>query len=147
MPVTNNYVVRYLLEATSNHAHPLRWRELSNGAFAASAHGIRIRLTNCYTKAGLFLFITLSRAGRRTQIEEPRPSGFIRRTYSTPDELELSDLMRSLHAQVRRQCMIRQQDNERDRDKVRKVLLDRLMFGAPSRSRTIHQRETSALLS
>ncbi|MFN7922099.1 MAG: hypothetical protein U0Q16_18500 [Bryobacteraceae bacterium] len=134
MPVTDNYVVEFLLDATRHSTNPLRWREANSGGYWARMHGIRVRLLSYSTTAGAFFALTLSHAGRRSRIEEPRSTGFFGRKYATGEAKQLADLMRALAVEVRRQCTSRRILAEQDRAVTHEALVKRLLFGVPAKA-------------
>ena len=98
-------------------------------------HGIRVQLLNSHSAAGSYLFLSIARGTSKTQIEEPRPIGLIRRRYRTPEEQALAERMRGLESQVRRLCLARQMNAYRDHELIHEALIQQLLFGVSGKMR------------
>ena len=126
MPISDIYVVQYLLQATQAAQDPIVWQEKGCGHIA-DFRGIRIELDRVPSRTHSRLYITLSRAWEEVCVEEPLNTGLFRERYKDDDERELARLMKELATTIGRQCATRRKTNLELGELVREGLYRRLV--------------------
>lgn len=107
MPISDAYVVQYLLQRTSQRDDPLLWTERDPTCFTASPHDVEVELSTLHHRAGSQIYLTILAVPERIDICEPQSKGFFNRKYDNQEAGNLADLLRELVAVVQRQCASR----------------------------------------
>src|SRR6185436_1083757 len=96
MPISDNYVVQYLVQNTDADDGSLMWRETEFEGYVASLNGIQIEFACAPGRTGARFFLTFSTSVSSVQIVEPYNTGIFRPKYANDDENRLAELMKSL---------------------------------------------------
>ena len=128
MPVSNQYLVQYLLQETLRPQHGIVWREgTAESGYAASAGSLEVTLNAIPARGGSRVALQFRGAEDEFQVFEPLSEGWLSRHYSDPDEAELARALRELMVAVDAQCSERRRHAMRDpaavRDRVFRQLL------------------------
>jgi hypothetical protein len=129
MPVSDHYVVKYLIQSTQERGNSLRWTESEAGEFRAELNGVRLSLFSAHATDGSRLCLKLSRSGQRTFIEEPRNVGFLEVKYRNEEEAQMAEALRVLAGLVASQVAVGRRENLDLRDSIRESLYNQLLFG------------------
>lgn len=118
MPISDAYVVQYLLEGAS--AVPLRivWQEGESAGYVATIGDVRVELLSGQSPAGLRSVLRFVWACDEFCIEDPQSGGFLSRRYADEGDRSLADLWCRLNAYEKR-------------DEIRERIYHRLLFGQP----------------
>jgi hypothetical protein len=125
MPITDSYVVAFLLQETAG-AEPLRWMDTGSGEFAASLNGVTVRLGECESRSGRRLLLQLEYDETITYIWEPERHGLFGRRFDGREAEGLASDLRRLLSSVRRACL--QKEAARDMGAERQEIYRRLLF-------------------
>jgi hypothetical protein len=140
MPITDAYVLEFLLAATEARVEPLAWRELG-AKQVAEVNGVSLELFQLSSLASERLCLTLSCDGNRAWIEQPLQIAFFRRGYRSEDDRRLAALFDALARAV---VAKRPNLSTDSRAAVRQELFKRLLFSEVRQERLFDQR-TSGL--
>ena len=127
MPISDAYVVQYLLQETLRHHAPLTWRERESDAFSANLHGIEVDLYTLRYRSGPRIYLTLSSFPERIDVSEPIKRGLFREKYDSEEDQHLAHLLRELTATVARQCAARVNRTAEAIENVREDIYRRLI--------------------
>ena len=138
MPISDTYIVQYLLEGTSEVPSQIHWREnhAEQSGHVARVEEVDVILEPVYSRAGAHLALRFRHAGDEFIISEPAAGGWLGRKLSTQDQRDLSTLFRKLSTAVASQCATRRQRAEQNQETTRERIGRRLLFGEPSETRT-----------
>ena len=75
MPISDAYVVEYLLQSTRASTRQIVWRERESGGYAASVNGVELELDTMWGRSESLLYVSLSCVAERVLIAEPRNIG------------------------------------------------------------------------
>ena len=131
MPISDGYIVQYLVDGTSEIPAQIHWREMEtdHAAYAAMLEQVEVVLERSYSRAGSSLCLRFRHGNDEFSIREPAAGGWLGRKISTADERELSRLFRKLDSAVTSQCSVRRQRAEQDQEQIRERIGRRLLFG------------------
>ena len=140
MPISDAYIIQYLVDGTREVPETICWREkfTEQMGYAALVEGVNVILEPEYSRAGSHLTLRFRHDDDEFRICEPADGGWLGRKFATEDERTLVKLFRELMAAVTAQCAQRRVRAERNRDELRDQITRRLLFG---------QRETRQELS
>ena len=131
MPISNAYIVQYLVDGTRELPETICWREKSSEqmGYAALVEGVDVILEPEYSRAGTRLTLRFRHNEDEFRICEPAAGGWLGRKFSTEDERQVMKLFRELVAAITAQCAQRRVRAERHRDQIREQISRRLLFG------------------
>jgi len=140
VPISDDYIVQYLVNGTREIPETISWCEKSTEqtVYAAAVEGVEVMLESAYSRAGSHLVLKFRHNDDEFRISEPAGGGWLGRKLSTEDERHLVKLFRELIAAVTTQCTQRRLRAERNRELIREQISRRMLFG---------QRETPSELS
>ena len=131
MPISDAYIVQYLLDGTSQVPAEIYWREKdAEPGYVALVEGVDVILEPFYSRAGSRLGLRFRQGTDEFSISEPAGGGWLGRKFSTEDDREMSRLFRGLISAVISQCALRHQRNEQNQEQIRERIGRRLLFGA-----------------
>jgi hypothetical protein len=107
MPISDTYVVQYLLQASRGGQESILWQDNGSNGYVARGRDIEAQLDRVPSRAGSRLCLTLAWAGEKVYIEEPPNTGFFRARYESEDQAQLACLLKELAAAAARQCSAR----------------------------------------
>jgi len=131
MPVTDLYIVGYLLEATRGTHDPLNWHADGGGGYSTQINGVRIELFHAQAMGWSGHMLRFTRGENNIHIEEPRPFSIFGRKYRNEDDRRLAETIQELGAAVLHQCHTRRARAWRLRDSIRESMYRRVLFGEP----------------
>ncbi len=126
MALTEELVIDYLLQLTTDAGRSLQWQEIQTGGFRTELNGVEIDLQPIPSRSGNCLYLFLRSDTLSTFIQEHRqPALFGARAEGD----DLTSNMRALHRAVAYQCETRREVEERHRDEIRESVFRQLLFG------------------
>ncbi len=135
MPVSDTYLVQYLLQETVRTQHGIAWRErVMEAGFVADVGSLEVALESAASRGGARLSLQFRGAADNFQIYEPLSDGWFCRRYATPQEHALADLLRDLMRTVEMQCRERRLNTLLNPEPVRERVFRQLVFGGPERT-------------
>jgi hypothetical protein len=132
VPISDAYIIQYLLDGTSQLPTQVHWREKGEdqSGYVALVEGVDVILEPVYSRAGSRLVLRFRHEGEEFSIGEPTGRGWLGRKFSSENERELIRLFRALVTAAASQCAIRRQHAEEDQEAIRARISFRLLFGA-----------------
>jgi hypothetical protein len=130
MPISDAYVVQYLLQETSATQDPLEWLHERAESYSTTINGVTAELHRLSDRAGSRLFVTLESYPERIEISEPLRKGFFHSKYESESDAHVAELMHELAAKVARQCADRINRNSQDTETVRESIYRRVIGAA-----------------
>ena len=133
VPISDTYIVQYLLDGTSEVPAEIHWREKDpeQAGYVAQLEGVDIILEPVYSRSGSRLILRFRQEDEEFTVPEPAGGGWLGRKFSTDDERHLVRLFRGLMTAVASQCAFRHQQAEQNQEEIRERISHRLLFGAP----------------
>jgi len=133
VPISDSYIIQYLLDRTSEVPAEIHWREKDSEqiGYVARLEGVDVILEPAYSRAGSRLVLRFCHDGEEFSVTEPAGGGWLGRKFSTEDERHLVRLFRGLMAAVVSQCSIRRERAEQNQDEIRERISHRVLFGEP----------------
>jgi len=133
VPISDAYIVQYLLDGTSEVPAQIHWCEKDSEHFGyvARVEEVDLFLELMYSRAGSRLILRFCHAGEEFGISEPAGGGWLGRKFSSEDDRNLVRLFRGLLKAVVSQCNIRRQRAEQNQEEIRERISHRLLFGEP----------------
>ncbi len=133
MPISDAYIVQYLLDGTSEVPAQIHWceKDADQAGYVAHLEGVDVILEPVYSRTGSRLVLRFIHDGEDFSISEPAGRGWLGRKFSTEDERHLIRLFRGLIQAVVSQCTIRRQRAEENQEEIRERISHRLLFGEP----------------
>jgi hypothetical protein len=133
VPISDAYIIQYLLDGTSELPAQIHWREKDEGqsGYVAQVEDVDVILEPVYSRAGSRLVLRFRHGGEEFTIGEPSGGGWLGRKFSSQDERDLVRLFRALVTAASSQCAIRRQHAEEDQEAIRARISFRLLFGVP----------------
>lgn len=131
MPISDAYIVQYLLDGTSEVPAQIQWREKDDEqpGYAAQVEEVDVILERVYSRAGSRLVLKFRQDGEEFCIREPGGRGWLGRKFSTQDARELIRLFRELLTAVTAQCAFQTRQAEHNHQEIRDRISRRLLFG------------------
>ena len=131
MPISDAYIIQYLLDGTSGSAADIHWceKQTDHAAYAARLASVEVILEPAYSRGGSRLTLRFRHEAEEFSIQEPAGAGWLGRKFSSDDERHLVSLFRSLMHAVVTQCNLRRQRAEQNQEEVRERISRRLLFG------------------
>jgi hypothetical protein len=129
MPLTDVFVVRYLLQKTSAQADSICWQELEAGGYEAQVSGVTVDLMQSQTRAGSYLCLILRAGSEKVYIAEPQNRSIFGVKYDDEDQRTLAELIRALADSVARQCAGRTRRSQDRGEELRQEIFQQLLFG------------------
>jgi len=138
VPISDSYIVQYLLDGTSEVPTQIHWCDGDGEqvGYKALVEDVDVFLEPVYSRAGARLVLKFRHNGEEFRIVEPAGGGWLGRKFSTDDQRELVNLFRDLNTAVVSQCTVRRQRAEQNQDEIRERIGRRLLFGQPDDART-----------
>ena len=138
MPISDAYIIQYLLDGTSEIPAEIHWCEKDSEqiGYVAQLAGVDVILEPVYSRAGSRLVVKFRHDGEEFDISEPTGGGWLGRKFSSEDERHLVRLFRGLIKAVVSQCSIRRQRAEQNHEGIRERISHRLLFGEPQETST-----------
>jgi hypothetical protein len=131
MPVSDNYLVQYLLQETLRPQRAIIWREgTADVGFCASVGSLEVALGAIPSRGGPRIALYFRGAEDQFRIFEPLSEGWWSRGYATSDEHILADLLRELLRAVEAQCSERRHNFAQNPEEVRVRVFRQLLCGA-----------------
>ena len=127
MPISDTYVVQYLLQETCRHGEPLVLQETETDSYAARLREVNVELTTVRDRSGPRVFLTLSSCLEHIDVSEPVNKGLLREKYDSTDDEQLAHLLRSLADAITDQCAARDHKSEQMVEAVRESIYRRLI--------------------
>ncbi|MGH9647768.1 MAG: hypothetical protein ACRD4E_13235, partial [Bryobacteraceae bacterium] len=92
MPISDAYIIQYLLDGTSGVPAQIHWREQAaeHAGYVAQLEGVEVTLEPVYSRVGSRLVLRFCHAGEEFAISEPAGRGWLGRKLSSEDERYLS---------------------------------------------------------
>jgi len=139
VPISDSYIIQYLLDGTVAVPAEIHWREKDSEhvGYAAQLEGVDVILEPIYSRAGSRQVLRFHHNGEEFAITEPAGGGWLGRKFSTEDESHLVKLFRGLIQAVVSQCTVRRQRAEQNRDEIRDRISHQLLFGQPETPREL----------
>jgi hypothetical protein len=133
VPISDAYIIQYLLDGTSEVPAEIHWREkdAEQIGYVAQLEGVDVTLESAYSRAGSRLVLRFRHAEDEFGITEPAGRGWLGRKFSTEDERHLVTLFRGLQKAVISQCTVRHQQAEQNQEEIRERISNRVLFGEP----------------
>ncbi|MBZ5633418.1 MAG: hypothetical protein LAO55_09865 [Acidobacteriia bacterium] len=131
MPISNSYIIQYLLDGTSEIPAQIHWceKDADQIGYVALVEDVDVILEPVYSRAGSRMVLRFRHAGEEFSISEPAGGGWLGRKFSTEDERYLVGLFRGLIAAVTSQCAARRQRADENQEEIRVRISRRLLFG------------------
>jgi hypothetical protein len=127
MPISDEYVVQFLLQETCRHAAPLLWQETESEGYTARLHGILVELCKIQGRGGARVVLTLFSYPDEFRVTEPVNKGLFRPKYESSEQAHLANLMHQLVTVVELQCAERARRTRAARDVIRESVYRRLV--------------------
>jgi hypothetical protein len=135
MPVSDTYLVQYLVQETVRVQHRIVWRErATETGYAATVGSLEVELERIPSRSGSRLALRFRGVQDEFQIYEPASHGWLGRQYSTPDEYVLADLLRELMRAAEIQCRERRLNALQNPEPIRERVFHQLVSGLPERA-------------
>jgi len=133
VPISDSYIIQYLLDGTAAVPAEIRWREkdAEHVGYVARLEGVDVIIEPIYSRAGSRLVLRFCHDGEEFAISEPAGGGWLGRKFSTEDERQMVRLFRGLIKAVVSQCIIRRQRAEQNQEEIRERICHRVLFGEP----------------
>jgi hypothetical protein len=137
VPISDAYIVQYLVAGTSEVPPAIHWREkdAEQVGYLARVEGVDVILEPFYSGSGSRLGLRFRDGDDEFSISEPASGGWLGRKFSSEDERALSKLFRQLISAVASQCALRRQRAEQNQEAIRERIGRRLLFGKSEESR------------
>lgn len=137
MPISDAYIVQYLLDGTSRVPAEIHWREkgAEQSGYVSLVEGVKVILGPVYSRVGSRLVLRFRHNGDEFLIGEPAKGGWLGRKFSSEEERGLSRLFRELAHAVAAQCASRRQLAEQNQEEIRERISHKLLFGQPAEAR------------
>ena len=132
MPISDNYIVQYLLQETRYNGATIVWREKGSDGYSTCIRGMRIELESIYNRTGSRLCLTISCTPDRICISEPLNIGLFREKYRTEEERHLAELMNELACSVGQQCEKRRRKSVAGDEDIRQTVYRHLIDAVPT---------------
>jgi hypothetical protein len=127
MPISDTYLVQWLVQETSVVQSTLQWREKDSDGYVTWNHGVQIELDHVMSRAGTRRQLTLNYDSERVHILEPVSTGLFSEQYANEDAWSLVQLLRELNLAVSRQCAARRNRSEEAMSQVRESIYRRVI--------------------
>jgi hypothetical protein len=133
--ISDTYVVQHLLEATSSLEPGIVWQEdpTQSAGFVARVGDIHLLLEQVHNRAGSRLVLQLRYTLDEFCIVEPLARGGFGQKYSTEEERDLAELLKTLMRAASLQCSHRRQHALAHAEEVRERICRHLLFEPPDR--------------
>jgi hypothetical protein len=144
VPISDAYIVQYLLDGTSQVPAEIHWREkgAEQSGYVSLVEDVKVILEPVYSRAGSRLVLRFRHNGDEFVIGEPAKGGWLGRKFSTEEERDLARLFRELVQAVAAQCAFRREWAEQNQEQIRERIGRQLLFGQRAQVRT--ERRTVA---
>lgn len=131
MPISDAYIVQYLLDGTSEVPTQIHWceKDADQVGYVAMVEEVDVFLGPFYSRAGSHLCLRFRHSDEEFSIREPAAGGWLGSKFCTEDERELSTLFRKLIAAVTSQCAVRRHRAEANQEQIRERIGRRVLFG------------------
>lgn len=104
MPISDVYVVQYLLQETCAYGNPLKWQNKESSSFSTNLHGVDVELFILQYRSGSRIYLTFSSCSDQIDLGQPANKGFFRERYDSEEDARLAHLLRDLVRAVSGQC-------------------------------------------
>ena len=131
MPISDAYIIQYLLDGTSETPVEIHWceKEAEHAGYVAQLEGVDVILEPVYSRGGSRLTLRFRHDGEEFSISEPTGGGWLGSKFSSEDERHMVRLFRGLMKAVISQCKIRRQRAEQNQEEIRERISHRMLFG------------------
>lgn len=127
MPISDHYVIQFLLQATRSHNELIRWEEKESEGYVAIFNNVRLEIDSVASRTGSRLYVSLSYASKKSFIAEPHNSGVFREKYEDDEQRCLAHRMMELARAVACQCAARNKRNAEPEPATREAIYKRLI--------------------
>jgi len=127
MPISDNYVVQYLVQNTTSGRESLVWRETEAEGYVTSINGIDVEFGSVPSRTGSRAYVIFSAPAGSIQIVEPHNIGFFHPKYANEDEERLVQLMKDLGHAIRDHCFARRKLEAQSSGIIRESLYRRVL--------------------
>ncbi|MCU1337949.1 MAG: hypothetical protein JWO19_3530 [Bryobacterales bacterium] len=137
MPISDAYIVQYLLDGTSEVPAEIHWREKDADqiGYVATLDQVDVILEPVYSRAGSRLILRFRNDGEEFSICEPAHRGWLGKKFSKEHERDLAKLFSDLMSAVVFQCASRRRRAAENQEQIRERISRRLLFGEPQEVR------------
>jgi hypothetical protein len=137
VPISDAYIVQYLLDGTSQVPAEIHWceKDAEQIGYVAQVEGVDVILEPFYSRSGSRMGLRFRQGDEEFSIREPAAGGWLGRKFSTEDDREMSRLFRGLVRAVASQCALRRQCSQQNQEAIRERIGRRLLFGPAGKSR------------
>ncbi|MEP7366252.1 MAG: hypothetical protein ABI972_23590 [Acidobacteriota bacterium] len=127
MPISDTYLVQWLVQETRAAGGGFAWREKETDGYVVDSNGVRIELDHVMSRAGTRRQLTLTLDAERIHILEPASTGVFTEQYANEDAWRLVQLLRELNLAVSRQCAARYNRGEEAMNRIREAVYRRVI--------------------
>jgi hypothetical protein len=133
VPISDAYIVQYLLDGTLAVPAEVHWREedAEQTGYVALLEHVEVILEPAYSRAGSRLILRFRNDGEEFNICEPAQRGWLGRKFSKEDERDLAKLFSDLMSAVASQCARKRLYAAANQQEIRERISRRLLFGEP----------------
>jgi hypothetical protein len=129
MPVSECYVIDYLLRETDDRPASLDWTESESGGFLALFHDVRIQMYSVQSMSGPRLCLEFGLAHDKIYVQEPCKVAFFGCQYRTEADAEVAARLHELYAAIARQVRIRLAAASEHEVQIRESIFRQVLFG------------------
>jgi hypothetical protein len=127
MPISDTYVVQYLLQISLSDEQQIAWREKESGGYEAIVNGVELELDCLPSRMGSRICISLASLSEKVHIEEPLKMGLFQDKYENEDQRRLVHLLKELSRAVAVQCSARRRRSAAMAEVIRQTMYRRLI--------------------
>jgi hypothetical protein len=130
MPVSDIYVVQYLLQETNRANGGIEWEERSRerSGFFARVGSVRVELETAHFRSGTCVMLRFQSAGESFSICEPMPQGWLAQSYESDDDRALAGTMRELMRSASARWTRRRSSAQEHAAEIRQRVYEQLLF-------------------
>jgi hypothetical protein len=133
MPVSETYVIDYLLQETESGPEVLDWAEAESSGFSALCNNVRIQMYSVQSMAGPRLCLEFGVAHDKIYIQEPCKVAFFGCPYRNEEEAEMAARLHELYAAISRQVRRRHEAASEHEVQIRESIFRQILFGSNNR--------------
>ncbi len=127
MPISDHYIVQYLLQGTRHATQPIVWREADGEGYTSATRGVELHLNHVANRGGARIRLSLATPAGEVHISEPPNIGLFGARYRTEDDRQLASLLKELAAEVSNQCADRDNRSRATTGAIRQFVYQRLI--------------------
>ncbi|MBI2685697.1 MAG: hypothetical protein HYX27_05235 [Acidobacteria bacterium] len=136
MPVSEEYVVDYLVRETEARPSAIEWAEGDSSSFAAMYNDVRLRIYSVQNLSGPRLYLECTLAHDRIYIAEPGKVAIFGKQYKTDDEEALAARLHRLIHAIQAQLRHRHAEAFAHEEEIRESIFRQILFGGHAVSET-----------